>query len=158
MGAYPVSPIFFGNGITSAVVGAYRLMSRIWFTVSVSGCSHRVELQIALARVQFFFLRRHLGIESECRESRFEALNLVPKIIRDLVRKGILIGLRHVHDLCEILVDSCGSDFIGHVCSEKCTCFALSISRIENLGHPSSMHPSLLRGMRLHIAIRSVSA
>lgn len=41
MGAYPVSPIFFGNGITSAVVGAYRLMSRIWFTVSVSGCSHR---------------------------------------------------------------------------------------------------------------------
>ena len=40
MGAYPVSPIFFGNGITSAVVGAYRLMSRIWFTVSVSGCSH----------------------------------------------------------------------------------------------------------------------
>jgi hypothetical protein len=35
--AYPGSPIFFGNGITSAVVGAYRLMLLIWFTVSTSG-------------------------------------------------------------------------------------------------------------------------
>src|SRR5690348_788849 len=59
-----------------------------------------IKLQIALARVEFFFLRSHLSIESECRESRFEALNLVPKIIRDLVRNGMLIRLRHVHDLC----------------------------------------------------------
>jgi hypothetical protein len=34
---YPASLTFFGNGMTSAVVGAYRLMYLIWFTVSVSG-------------------------------------------------------------------------------------------------------------------------